>query len=731
MGAEVDVGLLARTGPGPALEEAALAGGPEAFDEAGTAPGDRRFRPDVEGLRAVAILLVVLYHAGTPGVGGGYVGVDVFFVISGFVITGVLLRERSTTGRTSLAHFYARRCRRILPAATLVIIVTVFSAYLVLGIAAGNRTAIDSRWAELFLANFHFAAAGTNYLNAHQLPSLLQNFWSLAIEEQFYLVYPTLFLVACSLRTRWSVRSRMLVGLGAVVVASFVLSVIQTGSDPAVAYFSPFTRAWELALGAVVALAADRLVRLPAPAAAAMTWAGLAAIVFAAVAFGATTAYPGAPVAIPVVGAALVIAGGTAVPAQGAEVLLGRSLFGWLGRLSYSLYLWHWPILILAAESADRQSLPFHRNLVPLALALAVSMVTYYAYETPLRHLPILRTRSRNALAMGAALVVLALALSSFALAVNSVAAAPATTPKTTTVGTPTAVSRLVRSAPGIRQIPGDISPPLSSTAGSWGGPSLQCFASPKQTTLPTSCVGGDLNGTQTVVLYGDSHAAMWYDALNLLTKDKRWRFVDLGKSWCGAADVAYRNPPGLGSSTGTFEQCDAFHKFAVRRIDQLQPNLVVITEEISTRPNGGSYTPTEWQRGLERTIASIHVPRQDIVVLGNIPVMSRSLPQCLVQNTADVQACSNPLPAYIGRFNAAEAAAAAATGVRYVNAIPWFCSTTCTAVIGRDQVYFDSYHVTSVYSTFLGAVLGSAIGITPAPIATRVSSASQGTAAK
>src|SRR3984957_1090057 len=164
-------------------------------DEAGTAPGDRKFRPDVQGLRAVAILLVVFYHADIAGFRGGYVGVDVFFVISGFVITGVLLRERTLSGRTSLLAFYGRRCRRIIPAATLVIIVTVALAFHFLDIGQGIRTATDGRWASVFLANYHFASTGTNYLDAQLPPSPLQNFWSLAVEEQFYFVYPTLFLL--------------------------------------------------------------------------------------------------------------------------------------------------------------------------------------------------------------------------------------------------------------------------------------------------------------------------------------------------------------------------------------------------------------------------------------------------------------------------------------------------------------------------------------------------------
>ena len=171
-----------------------------ADEEAGTSPGDRRFRPDVEGLRAVAVVLVVLYHAQVPGLSGGYVGVDVFFVISGFVITGVLLRERDETGGSSLLNFYARRLRRILPAATLVILATVAASYLLLGYVSGDSVANDGRWAAVFLSNLHFAKAGTNYLTSMLPPSPLQNYWSLSVEEQFYIVFPTLFLLATRLR---------------------------------------------------------------------------------------------------------------------------------------------------------------------------------------------------------------------------------------------------------------------------------------------------------------------------------------------------------------------------------------------------------------------------------------------------------------------------------------------------------------------------------------------------
>ena len=355
-------------------------------DESGSAPGDRKFRADVEGLRAVAIVLVVLYHGGLTFFSGGYVGVDVFFVISGFVITGVLLRERDSTGRTSFLNFYGRRSRRIIPAATLVILATVIGTYLVLGPLYGNPTAVDARWTSVFLANFHFASTGTDYLNAQEPPSPLLNFWSLAVEEQFYLVFPMFFLLIAALRSRVSLHARLAVGLVLIIVASFALSVVQSNVNPTLAYFSPFTRAWELALGALVCVGTKWLFRLPKVVCGVMTWIGLGAIGFSAVVFNGSTVYPGSFVAVPVIGTGLVIAGGTASPRWAAESLLGLRPFRWMGRLSYSLYLWHWPLLIIAAESYGKASLPFHQNVVWLLAALVAAIGTYRWVENPVRH---------------------------------------------------------------------------------------------------------------------------------------------------------------------------------------------------------------------------------------------------------------------------------------------------------------------------------------------------------
>ena len=385
-----------------------------AGDEAGTAPGDRPFRPDVQGLRAVAILLVVLYHAGVPGISGGYIGVDVFFVISGFVITGVLLRERVATQRTSIVTFYGRRARRIIPAASLVIIVTVVAAYHYLGPLTGHETAVDGQWAALFLANFHFAASQTNYLASQQPPSALQNFWSLAVEEQFYIVYPTIFLIAARSAKGFSLRGRLAIVLVTVIVASYAYSILLTSSNAPSAFFSPLTRAWELALGGLIAVSGQTLRRVPQVWAALISWLGLAAIVGASLVLTSTTVYPGGLVAFPVLGAALVIVGGAAQPAWGVERLLRQRPFQLLGLISYSLYLWHWPILIIATQSRGTSTLPVWDNVLWLLVAAAAAAVTYWLLENPVRHSKFLISRGPASIVLGVCLIGASLAVTTY-----------------------------------------------------------------------------------------------------------------------------------------------------------------------------------------------------------------------------------------------------------------------------------------------------------------------------
>jgi peptidoglycan/LPS O-acetylase OafA/YrhL len=382
-------------------------------DEAGTAPGDRRFRPDVEGLRAVAVVLVVLYHAGIPWLTGGYVGVDVFFVLSGFVITGLLLRERADTKETSLLAFYGRRSRRILPAATLVVIATTLASYHWLGFLVGDATAQTGRTASLFYANFDFISTGTNYLASQAPPSALQNYWSLSVEEQFYVLFPTLFLFAALLWPRAHLRAKLTALLIVSIAVSLAWSVLETTSNATAAYFSPFTRAWELALGGLIAVGSTQLARIPKAISLAFTWIGLSGILLSAFCFSTATAYPGYAVSLPVVSTALVVAGGTAVPRGGAEALLRQLPFRWLGKLSYSLYLWHWPILIIAAQYAGHP-LSVKDNLLWVVLALALSIGTYFVVENPIRHWKFLSRSPIRSIGLGVGLIALSVGLMTF-----------------------------------------------------------------------------------------------------------------------------------------------------------------------------------------------------------------------------------------------------------------------------------------------------------------------------
>jgi peptidoglycan/LPS O-acetylase OafA/YrhL len=321
-------------------------------------PTSPHFRPDIQGMRAIAVGIVVLDHAHIPGLSGGFIGVDVFFVLSGFLITGLLLGDVAKTGGVRFLNFYARRAARILPAATLVIVATLAASYIVLNVIQARSVAGDGLWSVFFLANYHFAAVGTNYFAAVTATSPLQHFWSLAVEEQFYLVWPFLLGTVAFLThrrratTSYHVPRRSLYALLIPITAySLYLSITQTSANPTAAYFSTFDRTWELGIGALLALTLPHLSRIPGLARAALSWAGLAGVLLAATTFSSHTRIPGYLALVPVLGAAAMVAGGVGRPRYGASSLLAVRPLRFIGDISYSLYLWHWPVLILGAAA--------------------------------------------------------------------------------------------------------------------------------------------------------------------------------------------------------------------------------------------------------------------------------------------------------------------------------------------------------------------------------------------
>lgn len=370
---------------------------------------DLAFRPDVEGLRAVAVVLVVLYHAGVSSVLGGFVGVDVFFVISGYLITGLLIREHEKRKKISIPGFYARRARRILPAASLVIIASLVLAYHYQNFLTYDQvTADDAKWAAAFAANLHFGFIQTNYFSLGRAPSPFLHFWSLAVEEQFYVVWPSLVIVVGLLFRKWPLRYTVLAVALVASVGSFLYSVHLTDTNLTWAYYSPFSRAWELGVGAMAACLATQAARLHRWVGAALAWGGLAAIAVSATTFSTNTIFPGVAALVPVLGAvAVVVGGGSGI---GAGHLLGVPPVRAVGRVSYGWYLLHYPpmIVLIGALPVSAGQLPVHERLEIGAATLALAFIMYYVVERPIRRSKVLARHPWVSIAMGLVLVLAA-----------------------------------------------------------------------------------------------------------------------------------------------------------------------------------------------------------------------------------------------------------------------------------------------------------------------------------
>jgi peptidoglycan/LPS O-acetylase OafA/YrhL len=367
------------------------------------------FRPDIQALRALAVALVVLYHADIPGVHGGFFGVDVFFVVSGFVITNVLLRERASRGTTSIPGFYARRVRRILPAATVVLIATVFATYHWLSFISGAINANDAKFVAVFIGNFRFASLGTHYFTANQPPSTLQQFWSLAVEEQFYLVWPVLFLLLTLPWKAFSPVTRLVTALSLVIGVSLAWCIIETRQNEVLAFFSPLTRAWELALGAILAVLGPHLRGRSSRWGLVLASSGLVVVLLCTWFYSSSTLWPGAAVILPVVATGMIIAGGSLRGAERAGRLIRFAPIQWLGNISYSLYLVHWPIIAIATQYAIAP-LPLHSEIELVALSVALAAALYYAIENPIRRSRWLAKRRLVTFIFGAVLIGLSFA---------------------------------------------------------------------------------------------------------------------------------------------------------------------------------------------------------------------------------------------------------------------------------------------------------------------------------
>ena len=561
------------------------------------------FRPDIEGLRAVAVLAVVLFHAEVPGVGGGFVGVDVFFVISGFLITGLLWREMSSAGTVRLRRFYGARARRLLPASAAVGVATLIGSAVLLPPLQARPVIGDGIASALYVSNYWFVLRGVNYFAGHVPPSPFQHYWSLGVEEQFYLVWPALILGTAWLIRRVRRRTRAqatssqrpyLVVLVLVVAVSFGLSFAATYVVPAAAFFSLPTRAWQLGLGGLVALTAGQWRRLPARAAAITGWAGLALILLACTRLSATTLYPGIAALLPTVGAALVIGAGCATPDQGCGRVLGLAPMRAIGRISYSWYLWHWPVLLLAPPLLGHP-LGLAARLAAALLSGGLAVLTLRFLENPLRFAAPLRRSALGSLALGGAATAVAVCVGVVLLAWvptpvgHGSPAAPLTI---TAAPAPTGdnmdaydaavqnafaqVQAAVAASADLKAVPSNLNPPLAAAAAEKNALLFDgCLRTPFQSGQP-ECAMGDTASTTTVALVGDSHAAMWNPAFQQIAEQRHWRLEMLGKGACPLMDLPITNP--LRRLVEHFEHCEQWRSQIIARLRAEHPRLIVVT---------------------------------------------------------------------------------------------------------------------------------------------------------
>ncbi len=679
----------------------------------------RGYRLDIEGLRAVAIVTVVLYHAGVPGLGGGFVGVDVFFVLSGFLITELLWREVQRGGRISFATFYSRRARRILPVSTLVIVATSLLAWRVVPPLELHSVTRDGLASALFVANIRFAAAHTSYLTV-SAPSAFQQYWSLGVEEQFYLIWPAVLLGVSVLATRRGRRpdspATALGVLAGLSLTSLVACWWLTRVNQPWAFFSLPTRAWELGAGALLALGQPWIRRLGVGWARGLGWAGLAAVVYASTRLSSATAYPGLAALLPVGGCAAVVAAGCSPHPWGAERLLGLRPFRFFGRISYALYLWHWPLLVLVPVAVGH-SLSLAANLGLVAVAVALSAATVVVIEAPIRFSPALSAPPRRALALGAALIVVAV-VATVALPIPTVrgtgvavalpvrepppAVHPDVDPLTAELAAATApITQAVADSVAIQAVPANLQPPLATAHSNEARPFIDgCLAS-FTATVPGSCTYGSSQPVATVVLYGDSHAAMWFPPLDAMANARNWKLVVLTKATCPPLQTPVF-APNFGRE---YRECDQFRAAALARIAALHPQLVVLG---MNRAYGSAYHldqyGPEWLQGLSTTISTIKADGSSVLVMGPVPHPANDEPNCLSQNLNTAIQCSQAVSdAYDVAGLAQEQAATVAAGGHYLDVKPWFCTVTrCAVIVGNLLVYRDENHLTTTYANWL-----------------------------
>ncbi|MFF0744875.1 acyltransferase family protein [Streptomyces sp. NPDC004111] len=701
---------------------------PPGNPESGPSPHRSAFRPDIEGLRAVAVLAVLAFHAQIPGMQGGFVGVDVFFVISGYLITGLLVREAIGTGRIALGDFFSRRARRLLPSAAVVLVaVAAAGAWLTVPL---RRTDLehDVVAAALSVVNWRFVSQQTDYLAAGHDQSPLLHFWSLAVEEQFYFCWAPLLALAAlcvarAVRRGRAVRAAVALVVVPLAVASFLLSLYWTGDSVSLAYLATPSRVWQFGVGALLALLPWHLMRGPRPLRLLCGWAGAVAVGWCVVSYDASTPYPGVAALVPTLGAAAVVL--AAIPGRGergAQDALGVGRLLALrapravGRLSYTWYLWHWPVLVLAEARTGALGWPARTALTLGAALLALATMRWV--ERPLRRSRTVSAHPRRGISVGITAIVLpvALALVVGTTSLNLLGSAGPVDVAGLPEGAASGPHLLVR-RPGVPLPDGPVVPGPAQARADFP-PDGECQLAPAVTRGPT-CLFGAVHSPDRIVLLGDSHAGQWFSPVLALAAKRGWALQELVKQGCPLPQVAVRSPQ-LGRA---YRECDTWRADTLRGLrQQPRPRLIVISS-LNRYTEDRALLAEGWERTL-RPLRELGVP---IVYLEDTPVPGTDVPACVSGHQEAPGACAfdrqealrpDPLARRIE--------SGALPGVRTVGLNGVLCPGTgpkCPAVRERVLLYRDDAHLTNAAAVVLTPRLERLLteaGSLPAPGADR-----------
>lgn len=686
----------------------------------GEARGRKGYRGDIQGLRAFAVISVILNHLfGWPA--GGFVGVDMFFVISGFLITGLLLREWEKTERISFVGFYARRIRRIVPGAVAVVAATCGAALLLFSGSRAHTVFIDSVCAVFFSANWRFAAEGTNYFDLGQAPSPVEHYWSLSVEEQFYFVWPWLML--CILMVLWKLRvrrrwDRRVAALTMVVIVALSVAWAwsQSVTSPVESYYSSLTRAWELGLGALLSCIAPVLTRIPRTVRPYLTWLGLAGMVSSLFVIDSTTTWPAPGAILPVVATALVIVAGTGAAAKG-NWLLTNGVSRYIGNISYSLYLWHFPVIVFAAAVMVTSGAKYNGTV--LVITAIVSVVSYHALEYPINHSPLLvrfhgdRRKRQSAwrswwedsqIPMIAGGMTCLLALTG-GMVVMSASKGEVEAPReVVAAGAPTAPVKaadpyaadirngLIQALnaatwptldPAVEELPsaGDANRVLPECGSSWHD--------------DDQCSFGDPHDPE-VVVFGDSLGEALMPTVRTALSD-RFHVKGLIQFDCVVTDLSVR-----WHSEKEKTPCLSMRKAAFQYIRENRPDVVLVTQNYAwakrlTNPASGRELKKVWRAADDALVEKL-APYTKRIAFVSSTVDSKSITTCATKLSDPADCISEVSPAFAAIHDVEEDGV---DGADFVDTWRWFCvDGRCPAFRGDTPILIDGTHPSVQYST-------------------------------